>query len=710
MQHEGERLAEGESEVSGRATMDCLRQRPEVNAPSDPDHGRRRVAIENVQPVVDGGRFPIKRCVGEEVRVSADIFADGHDRLRAVLQYRADDEEHWTEVLLQPQENDRWEAAFRVSHLLPYWYRVEAWVDHFLTWQSHLRKRVDAQQDVAVELVIGSQHVQGAVERARGEDRDRLVQWAGALADCGRGDRVELALSRPVSELMTRYADRSLCTRGGQAWQVCVEREIAGFSAWYELFPRSCSPDPSRPGTLRDCEPWIKRIAQLGFDVLYLPPIHPIGRTARKGANNASVATPEDPGSPWAIGAAEGGHKSVHPELGTLADFRWLVETARRQKVEIALDIAFQCSPDHPYVHEHPQWFRHRPDGTIQYAENPPKKYQDIYPFDFETEDWPALWEELKSVIVFWIEQGVRIFRVDNPHTKPFRFWEWLIGEVKLAYPDTVFLSEAFTRPRVKYRLAKLGFSQSYTYFTWRNTKYELTRYLTHLVHDEVHQYCRPNLWPNTPDILPEYLQYGGRPAFMTRLVLAATLSGNYGVYGLPFEQYEQAPREPGSEEYRDSEKYQVRHWDPRTPGSLDAFMRRLNQIRRENPALRNDTSLQFLPLDNEQIIAYVKMSHDAGRDAQQEIAQLREVSQNLILVVVNLDPYHKQSGWVELPPELIGSDPQRPYQVHDLLGDGRYLWTGSRNYIELDPQVTPGQVFRIRRHVRTEQQFEYYL
>ncbi|MCH5375838.1 MAG: DUF3416 domain-containing protein, partial [Planctomycetes bacterium] len=633
--------------------------------------------------------------VGQTVAVRAAVFADGHDRLRCLLKYRTDDEADWTEIPMAPLGNDRWQAEFEVIRLTSYRYTLEAWVDRFLTWQEDLKKRLAAEQEVPVELLIGADLIAKAAERAEGADRESLAGWSEALRHGEYSKRVEQAVSPSLAAMAARYPDRRLATHYGKELEVVVDREKARFSAWYELFPRSCSPTPDRHGRLRDCEPWIRRIARMGFDVVYLPPIHPIGRTHRKGRNNSVVAEPDDPGSPWAIGAAEGGHKSIHPDLGTLDDFRWLVEVAHQHGVEIALDIAFQCSPDHPYVKDHPEWFRKRPDGTIQYAENPPKKYQDIYPFDFETDDWEPLWEELKSIIVFWAEQGVRIFRIDNPHTKPYRFWEWVIRGVKREYPEAIFLSEAFTRPRPKYYLAKSGFTQSYTYFTWRNTKHELTEYLTQLMHSELVEFCRPNLWPNTPDILPEYLQFGGRPAFMARLVLAATLSGNYGVYGPPFEHYVGQPREPGSEEYHESEKYEIRYWDPNTPGSLDEFMRRINQIRRDNPALRNDTSLQFEANDNEQILSYTKRSEDG---------------QNLILVVVNLDPYHKHSGWIELPLEDLGLPADRPYQVHDLLGDGRYLWSGPHNYIELDPQIAPAQIFRIRRRVRSEQQFEYYL
>jgi len=426
--------------------------------------------------------------------------------------------------------------------------------------------------------------------------------------------------------------------------------------------------------------------------VLYLPPIHPIGRTHRKGANN-KPARPSEPGSPWAIGSEEGGHKAVNKDLGTLADFQRLVKSAAQQKIDVALDIALQCSPDHPYTREHPEWFKHRPDGSIQYAENPPKKYEDIYPFDFETEHWRELWQELLSIFLYWAEQGVRVFRVDNPHTKPFPFWEWTLGELRRAHPDAILLSEAFTRPKVMYRLAKLGFSQSYTYFAWRNTAYELYQYFTELSQPPVREFFRPNLWPNTPDILTEYLQTGGRPAFQARLILAATLGASYGVYGPPYEALEGRAREHGSEEYLDSEKYQLRDW------KADQGMRELitivNRIRRENPALQTDRSLRFHLAENDQLLAYSKSTPDNA---------------NVVLTVVNVDPHHVQRGMVNLPLEELGLDRERPFQAHELISGGRYLWNGPRNFVELNPHSMPGQIFRFRRRVRSEHDFEYFL
>ncbi|HZA57031.1 MAG TPA: alpha-amylase family glycosyl hydrolase, partial [Candidatus Udaeobacter sp.] len=453
--------------------------------------------------------------------------------------------------------------------------------------------------------------------------------------------------------------------------------------------------NPGAHGTFQDCEQRLSYIAGMGFDVLYLPPIHPIGRSFRKGKNNDLIAGPQDVGSPWAIGAKEGGHKAIHPQLGSLEDFRRLVAKAREFGIEIALDIAFQCTPDHPYVREHPEWFRKRPDGSIQYAENPPKKYQDIYPLDFERDDWKELWDELKSVFIFWSEQGVRIFRVDNPHTKSFLFWEWVIAEVKRDYPDALFLAEAFTRPKVMYRLAKLGFTQSYTYFAWRNTKWELTEYFTELTQTEIADFFRPSLWPNTPDILTEYLQFGGRPAFMTRLVLAAMLGASYGIYGPAFELCENVPREPGSEEYLNSEKYEIKHWNLDRPDSLKDFIARVNRIRQENHALQGDRNLRFHAVDNPEIICFSKHTDDLN---------------NVIVVVVNLDPHHPQSGRVELATEELGLDPQQPFQMHELLTDARYLWHGTINYVQLNPQSVPAQIFRVRHRLRREQDFDYFL
>lgn len=659
------------------------------------EDGRNRAVIEEVKPEIDGGRFAIKRTVDETVVVEADVFTDGHDAVRCVLQYRQEGEASWHETPMQPLGNDRWQGEFKVARVGRYQYTVTAWLDHFKSWRHDLAKRTQP-EDIALQLQVGAKLLEAAAGRAEGEDAQRLGRGAQMVG--GEGDlneRLAIALDKELELLLARYPDRQFATYYHKELSVVVDRVQARFSTWYEMFPRSCQPEPSQHGNFHACEARLPYIAAMGFDVLYLPPIHPIGRINRKGRNNTLTPSPEDPGSPWAIGAEEGGHKSIHPQLGTLEDFRRFVAKARQYGLEVALDIAFQCAPDHPYVKEHPEWFRWRPDNTVQYAENPPKKYEDIYPFHFETEQWQPLWDELKSVFLFWVEQGVHIFRVDNPHTKPFPLWEWLIAEVKKVQPDTLFLSEAFTRPKVMYRLAKLGFTQSYNYFPWRNTKQELTEYFTELTQTELREYFRPNLWPNTPDILTEYLQFGGRPDFMTRLVLAATLGASYGIYGPAYELMENTPREPGSEEYLDSEKYQLRHWDIDRADSLKNFIARVNQIRSKHPALQSDWSLRFYPVDNDHIICYSKWTRDLA---------------DIILVVVNLDAHHTQSGWIELPLEILGIEPHLPYQVHDLLSDTRYLWYGSRNYVELNPELIPAYIFRLRRRVRTERDFDYFM
>jgi len=658
--------------------------------------GRKRVVIEGVKPEIDGGLFPIKRIAGEKVVVEADIFADGHDAISCVLLYRKDNSAQWAQVPMEPLGNDRWHGSFEVTELGRYSYTIEAWIDRFKSWREALAKKVKADQDVSVDLLVGAELIEEASTRAPDTDAKSVQAWVRRLRSKeDHPGNIQSALDDELARLISKYPDRRFSTTYEKELDVVVDRDKARFSSWYEVFPRSCTSEMGSHGTFKDCETCLAYIAAMGFDVLYLPPIHPIGRTHRKGKNNAPKADREDTGSPWAIGSEEGGHRAVHAQLGTLEDFRKLVVKAEDYGIEIAIDLAFQCTPDHPYVKEHPEWLHWRPDGTVQYAENPPKKYEDIYPLNFETDQWRELWEELRTIALFWIDQGVRIFRVDNPHTKPLRFWEWLIGEIKRDHPEVIFLSEAFTRPKVMYHLAKLGFTQSYTYFAWRNTKWELTQYFTELTRTEVREFFRPNLWPNTPDILTEYLQMGGRPAFMARLVLAATLGANYGIYGPAFELYENRPRELGSEEYLDSEKYQIRHWDMTQPDSLKDFIARVNRIRRENPALQGDRSLRFHLVDSEQLICYSKHNQDLS---------------NLIVVVVNLDPHHTHAGWLELPLSDLELDPRHPYQVHDLLSDARYLWHGTRNYVEVNPHIVPAHIFQVRRRVRTEQDFDYYM
>jgi starch synthase (maltosyl-transferring) len=624
----------------------------------------QRVVIRGVQPEIECGRFPIKRVVRESVVVEADIFGDGHDSIGAVVRYRHEDDEAWSEVTMDPLWNDHWRAEFTVENLGQYIYTISGWIDPFKTWYNDFLKRLEAGQDVTVDLQIGKELLAAAAERAGGDDARRLRHAAEALH--------QDEINEHLASLASSYPDRLNATHYKEL-RITVDPLIARFSTWYEMFPRSA-------GTFRDCEAILPEISEMGFDVLYFPPIHPIGAAFRKGKNNSRQARPGDPGSPWAIGGKEGGHKAVHPELGTLEDFRNLVRAAERIGIQVALDLAYQCSPDHPYVKEHPEWFRRRPDSTIQYAENPPKKYEDIYPFQFESIYWRSLWEELKSIVEFWIGQGVRIFRVDNPHTKPFDFWEWMIRDLKKNHRDLIFLSEAFTRPNIMYRLAKLGFTQSYTYFTWRNTKRELTDYFTELTQTEVREFLRPNLWPNTPDILHEYLQHGGRPAFMARLVLAATLGSNYGLYGPAYELCENVPREPGSEEYLNSEKYEIKRRNLHDPISMRPFISLVNAIRKENPALQSNESLRFHAIDNDRLIAYSKRTADR---------------KNVIVVVVNLDPIWKQSGFLELPLEELGIDVRHPYRMLDLLTGARFTWQGSRNYLELRPNEMPAHILK---------------
>ena len=656
-----------------------------------------RVVIENITPQVDCGRFPAKRAIGESVAVEADVFTDGHDAVAATLFYRHESTPEWHAVAMSALGNDRWQARFTVQTLGRYLFTVGGWVDHLETWRQGLAKKYEAGQDIDLDLRQGATLARAVAERVRDTEARTLIDWATAVSDPARDreERVVLAQSEAVHELSRRRPEPQTVARQEPPLVIDVDRERARYSTWYELFPRSAGNTPGEHGTFAAVEALLPEISAMGFDVLYLPPIHPIGVTERKGPNNNPKSAEGDPGSPWAIGAAEGGHKSIHPQLGTLEDFRRLLAKAGEHGIELALDIAFQCTPDHPYVREHPEWFLKRADGSIQYAENPPKKYQDIYPFWFETPDWKALWAELKSVFEFWIAQGVRIFRVDNPHTKSFAFWEWVIAEVRRAQPDVMFLAEAFTRPKVMYRLAKAGFTQSYNYFPWRNTKREIETYFTEITSRPVCEFFRANLWPNTPDILPEYLQFGGRPAFMVRLVLAATLGASYGIYGPAFELMESQPRESGSEEYLDSEKYQIREWNRSNPASLKEFIARVNRIRRENAPLQSDLGLTFHRTDNDSLIAYSK-SNSLGTES--------------VLVVANVDPHYVQAGWVTIDLRSLGLPAETTFQMDDLLSGARFLWRGSRNFVSLDPQHSPAHIFRVRRRVRTERDFDYFL
>jgi starch synthase (maltosyl-transferring) len=702
-----------------------------------PPNGRNRVVIEAIAAQVDCARHPVCRVLGDEVAVTAVVFADGHDHLGVQLLYQGPGDRKWQVTPMTALSNDIWTGLFKVDKVGEWHYTVLGWVDHFITWESDLRKRLGGQGDPAkavaeaepdativpstsggwtVTTVTGEQDIplafrtgailiQKAAKRAGGADAKRLQEAARMLNE--KADRNDPYYDYPLSEdiiaLMNRHPDQEFATRYEPEIPLWVDRERARFSAWYELFPRSASSVPGKHGTFADVERQLPEIAAMGFDILYMPPIHPIGRAFRKGKENSTISQPGDVGSPWAIGDRsvaparsdpnrikedDGGHKSIHPELGTYADFDRLVGATRRYGMEIALDIAFQCSPDHPWVMDHPTWFNIRPDGSIQYAENPPKKYQDIYPLNFESPDWRALWDELYSVFEFWIKHGVKVFRVDNPHTKAMPFWEWCLSTLRSKYPDTIFLAEAFTRPHVMYWLAKAGYTQSYTYFTWRNTKSELQSYLEEITRPPVSDFFRPNFWPNTPDILHKSLQDGGKPAFLFRLVLAATLTANYGIYGPAYELCENAPAKPapgctGSEEYLMSEKYEIRQRDRNARGSLVGFISTVNQIRRGNPALQSNDTLLFHPVDNPNLIAYSKATPDL---------------RNIVVVIVNLDPVHEQSGWVDLDLPHLGLGPGDSFVVEDLLNGPSYTWQGQRNYVALTPGTKPAHIFRIHR------------
>jgi starch synthase (maltosyl-transferring) len=660
-----------------------------------PVEGRKRVIIEEVQPQIDCGRYPSKRILGDAVTITAAVFGDGHDHVSGRLLYRHSSETDWHFTPVTPLTNDLWTVTFTVDKLGDWLYTIEGWVDHFDTWCADLRKRLAAQptpdnpnpsaesQDIPLALRTGALLLGQAAQRAEDPDNKLLAEAAANLDRLANSNAAsyEFPLDDKILALAAQYPDLTFAARYRQELHLWVDRERARYSTWYELFPRSTSPDPTRHGTFADVKALLPSIAAMGFDVLYLPPIHPIGNAFRKGRNNSVTSTPDDPGSPWAIGSKEGGHKSINPQLGTLRDFDALVAATQDHGMELALDIAFQCSPDHPWVTEHPDWFNIRPDGTIQYAENPPKKYQDIYPLNFESPDWRGLWEALRDVFTYWIRRNVRIFRVDNPHTKALPFWEWCIAEIQKKYPDVILLAEAFTRPHVMYSLAKAGFTQSYTYFTWRNSRDELREYFEEITRPPVSDFFHPNLWPNTPDILHAALQNGGRPAFMQRLILAATLGANYGIYGPAFELGENVPAKPGSEEYLNSEKYEIRRWDRSASHSLAPLLTQINHIRRDNPSLHSDGSLHFHPADNPNILCYSKSSGG-----------------NTILVAVNLDSHNEQAGWIDLNLKQLAIPHNQNFEIEDLLTGAHYTWHDRSNYVSLKPDVMPAHIFRLIR------------
>ena len=642
--------------------------------------GQLRVYIDNVYPEIDGGKYPIRRVPGEIVEVEADVFADGHDLVCARLLYRHFSEKKFSIAPMESTGGERWKGSFEITKQGTYIYTIEAWLDHALSWQHTLKRRLAGKEKLDVELLHGVKFFQKIKTKAAAKEKKSIEDIIELFKDKKRYDEaVKMALSTEAEQWIKKYPDTGIFTRYKEL-SVWVDRKKAAFSTWYELFPRAASNVAHRHGTFKDVERLLPRLRDMGMDVLYLPPIHPIGKTHRKGKNNSLKARPDEPGVPWAIGDESIGHKAIHPELGTLEDFQSLVKKAAEHGMEIALDYALQCSPDHPYVKEHPEWFMWRPDGTAQYAENPPKKYQDVIPFNFETKEWETLWEELKSIVEFWMEQGVKIFRVDNPHTKSVYFWEWLISEIKKKDPDVLFLAEAFTAPKMMYHLAKIGFTQSYTYFTWRNSKAEMTEYMEELTKTELKEYFRPNFWPNTPDILPYHLQTGKESIYIARVFMAATLSSNYGFYG-PVYELLVSDALPGREEYLNSEKYEIRNWDWDRDTRLKMAITSINKARMENEALQETNNVEFLNTQNDNLLAYYKQSRDGS---------------NKFICIVNLDPNNKQWAFLQTPLEKIGKPEGQPFMVHDLMNDARYQWNKRWNYIELDPGILPCHLFRI--------------
>jgi starch synthase (maltosyl-transferring) len=638
-----------------------------------------RIIIENILPQLDGGSFYIKRIINQKVVVTAAVFSDGHDVVESCVKFKHEKDKKWQEVRMNPTQNDEWISEFTVEKQGLYSYYIQAWVDYALNWQHGTERKIKDNQFVKSELLEGAAYCQDILKLVNKEQKTFLSNAIKVFQDEKVYDQaIKIALSDELHQIFKQYPTRILANQSSEL-QVYVDRKKALFSTWYEFFPRSASEISGKHGTFKDCERLLPRVVEMGFDTLYFPPIHPIGEVNRKGKNNATTALLGDVGSPWGIGSHFGGHQSTHPELGTIADFKALVKKAKALGIEVAMDYALQAAPDHPYVKDFPQWFKWRPDGTVQYAENPPKKYQDIQPIYFESGDWKNLWKELLDVALFWIEEcDVKIYRVDNPHTKPFYFWGWLIGEIKKKHPDVLFLAEAFTRPKIMHELAKQGFTQSYTYFTWRNTKVEIIEYLTELTQTEQKEFFRPNFWPNTPDILPHSLQSGTESVYLQKYFLAATLSSSVGIYGPAYELMVHEAI-PGKEEYLNSEKYEIYQWDWESKNKLTTIISKINQIRHQHEALQQTNNLKFCTVDNEQMIAYYKFN-DAKTDH--------------LLMICNLDPYYPKQVMVRLPMEEIGNQPVR---VTDLITGNSYFWNKEWNFVELHPTL-PFHLFKIER------------
>ena len=640
-----------------------------------------RIAIENVKPQINSGEVKIKRVLNEFVHVTADVLVDGHDIIGASVLYKEENEAKWHEVRMKDLGNDAWAATFCVDKQGTYTYKVEGWVDYALNWMHGIERKIQDGQHVNSELLEGRIYIEEIIEAVENDAQEYLKYLLDIFQDKNEYNKaIEEAQSKRLHDIFYRYPNKTL-TNYSRDLHVYVDRKKARFSTWYEFFPRSASQKEGAHGTFKDCEFLLPRVAEMGFDTLYFPPVHPIGEVNRKGKNNTTEAKEGDVGSCWGIGSKNGGHKAIHPELGTVEDFKALIEKAKGLGIEIAMDYALQAAPDHPWVKEHPSWFKWRPDGTVQYAENPPKKYQDILPIYFETEDYQALWEECLSILEYWIDLGIRVFRVDNPHTKPYFFWQWIIAEVKREHPDIIFLAEAFTKPKVMHQLAKQGYTQSYTYFTWRNNKHELISYMEELTQTEQREFMRPNFWPNTPDINPYHLQGANESKHVQRYVLAATLSSNIGIYGPVFEQMISDPL-PGKEEYLDSEKFQIRHFDWFKQNRLIALITKINQIRHNHEALQQTNNIMFCPVENENLLAFYKWN-DAKTDE--------------LLIVINLDDHNLQQGHVQMPLEAIGINEGQRIQMHDLVTGNFYDWYHQWNFVELDPSM-PFHIFSINK------------
>jgi len=641
-----------------------------------------RIVIENVTPQLDGGAFYIKRIIGQSIEVKANVFSDGHDVVACAVKFKHQSDKKWQEVRMTEIGNDEWVAQFEVSQQGFYSYFVEGWVDYALNWQHGTERKIQDNQHVKSELLEGAEYCQAILKEANATEKKYLNNAIKAFQEEALyNEGITIALSDELHQIFYKYPTRTLANKSHEL-KAFVDRKKALFSTWYEFFPRSSSPTPGKHGTFKDCEKLLPRVAAMGFDTLYFPPIHPIGEVNRKGKNNATTAEPGDVGSPWGIGSQFGGHKSTHPDLGTIADFKSLVATAKELGIEIAMDYALQAAPDHPYVKDFPQWFKWRPDGTVQYAENPPKKYQDIQPIYFESGDWKNLWKELLDVALFWIEEcGIRVFRCDNPHTKPFYFWGWLIAEIQKKHPDVLFLAEAFTRPKIMHELAKQGFTQSYTYYTWRNTKAELIEYMNELTQTEQKEFFRPNFWPNTPDILPYALQSAQESIYLHKYFLAATLSSSVGIYG-PVYEYMVSEAMPGKEEYHNSEKYEVQHWDWTIQNKLITLITRINKIRYEHPSLQQTNNISFCATDNDQVIAYYKYNDDHTDET---------------IMVCNLDPYYMKQAWVQLPLNALGVQEGQQVKVIDLITGNSYIWDKEWNFVELHPTL-PFHLFKIQK------------